>query len=81
MKYFFNYFLTLSLFSLFAIVSNADQNTPIKIKVIKSKGQNASIRVSNTYGGELPPGIYMLTTTANDDPEQKLIKLAALNGT
>lgn len=57
----------LSLVFPFFSVSFSEVTTPVKIRVIKSKGKEALIRVSNLFPGELPPGIYILSPGNNAD--------------
>lgn len=47
--------------------AHSQVTSPVKIRVTKSKGKDSLIRVSNSYVGELPPGLYTLSPSGPDD--------------
>lgn len=51
----------------------AEDDQPIVVKVIRSKGKNSLIRVSNRYKGSLPSGVYRLVK-GKEEPTDKAEK-------
>jgi hypothetical protein len=65
-----------------SFLSNAQIASPVKVRVIKSKGKTSLVRIPNSYNGELPVGVYNLTAVAEadntitEDPRDRLVSIS-----